>query len=167
MAVGCAFLASASPAFGQAGGSGTPTSQNFGTVGVGGTVAGDLCGFKPGASETTSVNGTGNLAGTVGANGCKHFTVKINSQTSGSLDDPVNVTLQCGTNTVTTTSGGGSSSGTFTLTCAAATPAAAPTSTVAFTGANILRWSLAAAVLLGIGALMVWGTRRRRPTLDQ
>jgi hypothetical protein len=116
---------------------------------------------------TANVNGTGGLAKTADSNGCIHITVQITSQTSGVLGDPVNVSVVCGSNTVTGTGGSVTSTGTFTLTCPVAAPAAAPTSRVAFTGANILRWSLAAAALLGIGVLMVWGSRRRRPQLDR
>ncbi len=44
-------------------------------------------------------------------------------------------------------------------------PAPAPARTasgVAFTGANILRWALIALVMLGVGALLVIVSRRRR-----
>jgi hypothetical protein len=157
----------AAPAFGQAGGSGTPTTVNCGSAAVGGTISCNIGGFPAGATVTVNVNGTGGLVKTADANGFIHVTVTITSQTSGVLGDPVNVTLQCGTNTITATGGGINSSGTFTETCPAATPVAAPTSRVAFTGANIARWSLAAAALLGIGVLMVWGSRRRRSPLDR
>ena len=53
--------------------------------------------------------------------------------------------------------------GHFTVVCpgaAAAAPAA--TGRVAFTGANILRWSMAAAALIAIGILFMLGSRRRR-----
>ena len=162
--LGLAIAAPAAPAFAQsAGGSGTPTVVNFGSFAVGSTVTGNLCGLTPGSTVTANVNGTGGLTKTVDANGCVHITVQITSQTAGVLGDPVNVTLQCGINTVTA----GAASGTFTETCPAAAATSTPSSSVAFTGANILRWTLAAAGLLGIGAFMVWASRRRRPTLDQ
>jgi hypothetical protein len=166
MGLGIAIAVPAAPAFAQtAGGSGTPAVVNCGSAAVGGTIACNIGGFPPGTTVTIFVNGTGGLVKTADANGNVHITIQITSQTAGILGDPVNVTIQCGTNTITATGGGVASTGTFTESCPAATPAAAPSSTVAFTGANILRWSLAAAALLGVGALMVWGSRRRRPTL--
>ena len=52
----------------------------------------------------------------------------------------------------------------FTINCAAAAaPAAA--GRVAFTGANVLRWGLAALALIGVGVLLVLGARRRRVTV--
>jgi hypothetical protein len=164
-ALGLLLAVAAAPAYAQ---TGYPSGQNFGAAGVGQTVSGDLTGLPPGTAVLKFVNGGGGEPGTSNANGVVHFTVQILSQTSGVLGDPKNVTLQCGTNTVSATGGGATSSGSFTLTCPAVTgtPAAAPSS-VAFTGANILRWSLAAAALLAIGGLMVWGSRRRRPTLDR
>src|SRR5438309_2038429 len=109
--VGLAIAAPAAPAFAQSsGGSGSPTVVNFGSVAVGGTVSGNLCGLTPGSTVTANVNGTGGLSKTVGSDGCVHLTIHVTSQTTGTLDDPVNVTVQCGINTVTA----GSSQGTFT-----------------------------------------------------
>ncbi|MBV8982265.1 MAG: hypothetical protein JO086_15285 [Acidimicrobiia bacterium] len=166
--VGLAFVVPAAPALAQtSGGSGTPTVVSCGSATTGGTISCNIGGFPAGATVTVFVNGTGGLTKTADGSGVIHVTIQITSQTAGLLGDPVNVTLVCGTNTITATGGGVTQSGTFTNNCPAATPvAAAPTSNVAFTGANILRWTLAAAALLGIGALMVWGSRRRRPTLD-
>src|SRR5205807_4228688 len=134
--------------------------QNCGTAAVGQTVGCNFGGFPPGSEVTVTVNGTGNLTKTADSAGNIHITITLTSQTSGVLGDPVNITVQCGTNTIVATGGGVTRTGTFTESCPAAAPAAAPTSNVAFTGANIMRWSLAAAALLGIGALMVWGSRR-------
>jgi hypothetical protein len=161
-----AIAASAGPAFAQTGYPPGPT-VNCGSAATGGTISCDIGGFPPGATVTVNVNGTGGLTKTANAQGFIHVTVTITTQTSGVLGDPVNVTIVCGTNTITATGGGTTQTGTFSQTCPAATPAAAPSSTVAFTGANILRWSLAAAALFGIGVVMVWGSRRRRPTLDR
>lgn len=165
--VGLAFVVPAAPAFAQtSGGSGTPTVVNCGSAAVGATDSCTIGGFPPGATVTVTVNGTGGLTKTADSSGNIHITIQITSQTTGILGDPVNVTIQCGTNTIVATGGGVTQTGTFTETCPAATPVtAAPTSNVAFTGANILRWTLAAAALLAIGAFMVWASRRRRPTL--
>ena len=163
LAVSAAFVVPAAPALAQTGGSGTGTVAGCGTRSVGQTFTCDLAGFSPNADVTKSVNGTGNLTGKANASGIVHFTIVVLSQTAGTLDDPVNVTLQCGTNTLAATGGGVTGSGTFTLSCPAVTvPAAQPTSNVAFTGANVLRWSLAAVALMGIGALFILGSRRRR-----
>jgi hypothetical protein len=161
--IGLLLAAPAVPAFGQAyppGGG----SVFLGNAGVGGTITGKLCGFPPGSQATVNVNGTGGQQGPTDSSGCKSVTIQISSQTQGVLGDPVNVTIQCGANSVVATGSGVTSSGTFNVLCAAA---AVPTSRVAFTGANVLRWSAAAAALLAIGGAMVWGSRRRRPTLDR
>jgi hypothetical protein len=47
----------------------------------------------------------------------------------------------------------------------AAAPAPAPQGRVAFTGANVIRWSIAALTLMAVGALLVMHSRRRRPML--
>jgi hypothetical protein len=184
--VGLVLAAAASPAVlaQTAGGSGTPQTQGFGTTSTGGTITGDLCNpaFTPGTTVTltngfdgksTSGPGGDSACTTTGGAG-KHVTYTIGSTASNNtvpnstLGDPVTVTVACGTNTVTGSGGGATQSGTFSVTCAVATPVtAAPTNNVAFTGANIARWTGAAAALLAIGGLMVWGSRRRRPTLDR
>jgi len=165
--IGLAVAMPAAPALAQtSGGSGTPAVVDCGSAATGGSTGCNIGGFPPGSTVTVTVNGTGGLTKTADANGNIHISITITSQTAAVLGDPVNVTVQCGTNTIVATGGGVTQTGTFTESCPAAAPAAAPTSAVAFTGANILRWALAAAALLGIGALMVWGSRRRRPTLD-
>jgi len=166
--LGLAVAVPAAPALAQtSGGSGTPAVTNCGSGAVGQTVGCNIGGFTPGSTVTVTVNGTGGLIKTADANGNIHITIQITSQTTAVLGDPVNITIQCGTNTIVSTGGGITQTGTFTESCPAAAPSAAPSSTVAFTGANILRWTLAATALLGLGALMVWGSRRRRPTLDE
>jgi hypothetical protein len=47
----------------------------------------------------------------------------------------------------------------------AAAPAPAAAGRVAFTGANVIRWSIAAFSLMAVGALLVMHSRRRRPML--
>jgi hypothetical protein len=142
-----------------------PTAQNLGTIAVGGTVSGDLtpvCPFVAGSTVNMTVNGASGGTKTASSRGSVHVTLQVNSRTSGSLNDPVTVPVQCGNNLITASgtsaTGPTSVSGAFTLSCAAA----AVPSSVAFTGANILRWSLGALALMGIGALFVLGSRRRR-----
>ena len=59
---------------------------------------------------------------------------------------------------------GNTVTGHFTVVCpgAAVGPSAAGTGRVAFTGANIMRWGMAAAALIAVGILLVMGSRRRR-----
>jgi len=167
------LLASAGPSLAQttttgyvpAGCSGT---TNLGSAAPGGTVSGTLgpnCPFT--GTVTMSVNG--GAAGTKTPNSGGGVTVNllVQSTTSGQLNDPVPVTLHAGTNTIAATgqtSNGSTAtvSGTFTVTAATTTVPSPPSSTVAFTGANVLRWSLAALALIGIGALFVMSSRRRR-----
>ena len=126
------------------------------------------------------MNVNGGAAGNKPQNPTGGVTVNVAVQTttSGLLNDPVAVTLRPGTNTINATgptrTGNVTVTGIFTVTTPGGTNATgggggttAPTSRVAFTGANILRWSLAAAALLAIGVLMVWGSRRRRSALDR
>lgn len=154
-------------------------STNLGSTAPGGTVSGTIgpaCHFTGPVNMT--VNGANGGTKTPNAGGGVSVNIQVVSTTQGLLNDPVAVPVQVGTNSVTATgpTAGGTAtvSGAFTVTSqttATTAPTTAttspPSSTVAFTGANILRWSLAAAALLGLGALMVWGSRRRRPTLDR
>lgn len=144
-----------------AGGSGTAVVLNCGSASVGQTVTCDLSGLPANTAVTKFVNGTGGEQGTTNSAGTAHFSVQVLSQTAGVLGDPVNVTLQCGTNTLTASAGGTTSSGTFTLSCPAAVPAATPSS-VAFTGANIALGSMGGSALVAGGSFLVWFSRRRR-----
>ena len=176
-AVGLLLAAGASPAFAQTTTTyqpgGCTGSTNLGTAAPGGTVSGTIgpaCHFT--GSVTMSVNGSSGGTKTPNSGGGVTISLQIVTETQGLLNDPVSVPVHVGSNSITATgatAGGGSAtvSGTFTVTAQTASTTTIPTSNVAFTGANILRWSLAAAALLGIGALMVWGSRRRRPTLDR
>ncbi|HEX8771097.1 MAG TPA: hypothetical protein VF711_10060, partial [Acidimicrobiales bacterium] len=90
------------------------------------------------------------------------------SATQLSVDDPVSVTGQCGGNTVVATgpsaAAGGSTvtqSAGFTVSCPAAT-ATASKGAVAFTGANIAKWSAGALVLVAGGFGLVLMSRRRK-----
>jgi hypothetical protein len=152
-------------------GCGSPT-VNIGTAAPGGSVTGTIgpsCHFT--GTVSMAVNGGAAGTKTPNAGNGVNVSIQVVTTTSGLLNDPVAVNLQLGTNKVTATGptdvGPQTVTGFFTVvapTAVTVTPAA-PTSRVAFTGANILRWSVAAAALLGIGVLMVWASRRRRPTL--
>ncbi|MBV9040745.1 MAG: hypothetical protein JOZ68_07060 [Acidimicrobiia bacterium] len=146
-----------------------PTAQNLGTIAVGDTLDATLtpvCIFISGSTVNMTVNGANGGTKTANSNGGVHISLFAASSTSGSLNDPVTVPIQCGTNTITASgnsaTGPTSTTGIFTLTCPAAAATTASPSKVAFTGANILRWSLGALALIGIGTLFVLGSRRRR-----
>ena len=57
------------------------------------------------------------------------------------------------------------SSGGSAAPAAGAAPAAATQGRVAFTGANVVRWSIAALVLMAVGTMLILHSRRRRPLL--
>ena len=177
-ALGLALVAAAAPAMAQTTTTNyqpgcTNATVNLGTVVAPGSLSGTIgpnCHFT--GTVVMAVNGA--AAGTKLPNTGNGVNVSLQAfagGTSGLLNDPVAVPLHVGGNSVTATgptnSGPQTVTGTFTVLVpgAAAGAAAAPSSRVAFTGANILRWSLAASALLGIGVLMVWFSRRRRPTL--
>lgn len=124
-----------------------------------------VCTFVPGTSVTVVVNGVNIPGKTANAQGFVTVTVRINSQTEILIDDPVRVPAQCGTNTVVATGASPSGvtvsqTGTFQLLCprGAATPVQGR---VAFTGANIARWSAVALALVMLGGTLVVADRRR------
>src|SRR4051812_23582230 len=143
----------------QPGGCGTST--NLGSTAPGGTVSGTIgpsCHFAPGSTLNITVNGASGGTKSPNASGGVNVSLQVVSTTQGLLNDPVAVPVQVGTNTIVVTgpaAAGGTATvtGTFTVTAQTTTTAAGggttgtttPSSTVAFTGANILRWSLAAA----------------------
>src|SRR5436309_8754260 len=98
--LGLTLALPAAPAFGQttAGGSGTPPVVNCGSAATGGTVSCTIGGFPPNSDVTINVNGTGGLVKKADEYGNVHISVTITSQTTGTLGDPVPVTIQCGTN---------------------------------------------------------------------
>jgi len=145
-----------------------PTAQNLGTIAVGDTLNASLtpvCIFISGSTVNMTVNGASGGTKTANSAGGVPISLFAASSTSGSLNDPVTVPIQCGQNSITASgnsaTGPTSTTGVFTLNCAAAAATTSP-SKVAFTGANILRWSLGALALIGLGALFVLGSRRRR-----
>jgi hypothetical protein len=146
-------------------------SQNAGTVDVGQTFTipvSPTCVFTPGAAVNVTVNGV-NIPGKVAnASGVVAVTITVVSATQLSVDDPVSVPSQCGGNTVVATgpsaAAGGSTvtqSAGFRVRCPAAT-ANATKGTVAFTGANIAKWSAGALVLIAGGFGLLFLSRRRK-----
>jgi hypothetical protein len=169
-------LAVAGPAQAQT----TPTYQGqcnvtTGSVNAGSHNVGDsfrvtlapTCVFTPGAAVTVTVNGQAVGTKTATANGTVSVAITVVSSTQVSIDDPVSVTAQCGSNSVV---GSGPSSvansnvtqsASFTINCPAST-ATASKGTVAFTGANIAKWSAGALVLVAAGFGLVLISRRRK-----
>jgi hypothetical protein len=141
----------------------TAGDVNAGIVAVGKTITFTLCGGYSGAPVTITVNGTS--AGTkTPVNGAVTVVVTVVSQTVLQINDPINVAAVCGTNQVVTSGTGtpGASTGTFTVACT--TAVAGNGGGLAFTGANILRFLLAALVLIAAGTALVLFQRRRRQT---
>jgi hypothetical protein len=147
----------------------TTGSVDAGTHNIGSTFTVTLaptCVFDPGSNVTVTVNGQAVGTKVASASGTVSVTITVTSSSQVSIDDPVLVASQCGANTVVAT--GPSSvaastvtqSASFTVSCPAAT-ASASTGTVAFTGANIAKWSAAALVLVGAGFGLVMFSRRR------
>ena len=143
------------------------TVVNLGTINVGQTLVGRLvpvCPFIPGSTVSMTVNGAGGGTKVAAVDGSVPVNLLALSSTTGQLNDPVTVPIQCGSNSITASgssaSGPTEASAIFAVNCAVAAQAA--TGRVAFTGANILRWSLGALALIGLGALFVLGSRRRR-----
>jgi LPXTG-motif cell wall-anchored protein len=170
-------------------GSTTPTtagntsgSINAGTLGSGGTVSVDVCGFAPGSTVTITLNGGAVTTATVGSNGCATITIQVVSpgtalgrpvfaaaglqlaQTSSSLK--INGVAATGLppgqqNTIGAT-GTGSNLATRTVNVFFTTSTSATSgSGLPRTGVMILRWALAALGLIAIGALLVVADRRR------
>jgi hypothetical protein len=142
----------------------TGGNASAGTVAVGTTITFTLCGpFKPGTTVTVTVNGGAPSTKTANANGSVTVVLTVTSTSSGLVNDPVKVDINCGANNVVATGtsptgAAATSTGTFTVNCA---PATSPGG-LAFTGANIFKFLAAALLLIAIGAALVLAQRRRR-----
>ncbi|HUQ63691.1 MAG TPA: hypothetical protein VM121_08055 [Acidimicrobiales bacterium] len=149
----------------------TTGSSNAGSHNIGETFTVQLaptCVWTPGSAVTVNVNGVPIPGKVANAAGLVSVTITVVSATQLSVDDPVSVASQCGSNSVvgvgqSSVAGGATvtHSAGFTVNCAAST-AKATTGTVAFTGANVAKWSAAAFVLLAAGFALVLVTRRRK-----
>lgn len=170
-------------------GSTTPTtasptagSINAGTLGSGGSVSVDVCGFVPGSTVSISLNGSPVTTATVGSNGCATITIQITSpgtalgravfaaaglrlaSTGSTLKiNGVSATgLPPGQQNTIAASGTGSNLATRTVNVFFTTSTSSGTSSgLPRTGIMILRWSLAALALIAVGALLVFADRRR------
>jgi hypothetical protein len=192
--VGAALFAVASPVLAQTGsGIGTCTTVT-GTTDVGSVAIGQqfvlqlapTCALNPGAVVTVTVNGVSVPGKVVNASGQVLVTITVLSSTQLSIDDPVIAPAVCGVNTATVTGpssvavgGVATQTATFTVVCTATTVTTAPivtsgssaatpiTTRLSLTGANSLRFVAIGLALVGIGALAVVATRRRRTGLTR
>jgi hypothetical protein len=145
------------------------SSGDFGAFPVGATVTLPIravCTFDAGGTATVVVNGQPAGTKPIQADGTVLVTATILSTTELSVN-PV-VRGHCGVNTVAVT-GRSASAGTnvtqtatFTVLCPGVQPAAqAVRGRVAFTGANLVRWSAVALALVALGGSLVMLDRRR------
>ena len=171
LAAAVMMLGLAAPAYGQTSGyppTGCPLpanidlgAHNIGDV-FGGVIGGTGGGFSVGQPAVITINGVGAGTKLPDSNGCIAATFHVLSGPRVDVDDVVGA--NCGRNVMVASQPGHQGSIVFTINCAAAAaPAAA--GRVAFTGANVLRWGLAALALIGVGVLLVLGARRRRVTV--
>ena len=147
-----------------------------GSVAVGSTftvVLAPICVWTPGTAVTVAVNGLTVATKTATASGTVTVTVRALSSSTLEIDDPVTVPAVCGTNTVAGT-GASTVAGlavthtvSFVLVCPATVVASRTTAgALAFTGANLIRWSLVAIALLLAGVVIVSTVRKRRRTRE-
>jgi len=168
-------------------GSTTPTtagptsgSINAGSLGAGGTVSVDVCGYVPGSTVTYTLNGVGTGTGVAGSNGCATITIQVVSPgtaigrpvfaaaglrlaaTSSSLKiNGVAATgLPPGQQNTIVASGTGTNLAPRTVSVFFTTSVSGGGG-LPRTGVMILRWSLAALALIAVGALLVFADRRR------
>ncbi len=143
-------------------------SQDAGAFNVGASFSIRMqpaCPFDVGSLVGINVNGQGIGTKEADGSGGVNVAVRVVSETTLEIDDPITVAGQCGVNTVVAT---GSSRGTgvtqtatFTVLCPGGA-ARAVKGRVAFTGANLLRWGAAAAALAALGGVLMVASRRRR-----
>lgn len=149
----------------------TASVQNFGAVNIGDTVRlvlAPTCVFAPGTQLTVLVNGQSIGVKVADANGFVTVQVTVLSATQLSIDDPVLVSSVCGRNSIaasgfSTVAGGVvTHSASFDVVCRAPVVQATK-STIAFTGAWLLRWLIVGLALTAVGFVIATAARRRRP----
>ena len=164
------LLLVAAPAFAQTGyppgpattqPSGTRSTLDLGTLAVGQTTSRELCGFAPGATVRVTANGVFVLNTTANSSGCVQVEVKVVSATSIEVND-TGATAACGPNEVVASGAATDASPVsqtlqFEIVCGPLARASTAT-----TGAGIARGALVGAALVGSGALVVLGSRRRK-----
>ncbi|MFN2607048.1 MAG: heme exporter protein CcmD [Acidimicrobiales bacterium] len=147
------------------------TLQDGGTHQVGDTVVIRLaptCGFTPGDVVAVAVNNQAVGFKSADSAGTVAVRIKIQSASQLLVEDPVSVPAVCGTNSVvgtgfsTAAAAAVTQTTTFALVCPTTAPVATATGKLAFTGANLLRWTAFGAAALVLGTLLVLSVRRRR-----
>ena len=142
--------------------SGINGTQDLGTLAVGQSGNRELCGFAPGSTVRISVNGSFVTNKTADGNGCVRVRFRVASETVVEVDDPIAAPAHCGPNDLV--AAGSQSDGApvtqtvqFEIVCGSL-----PRAGTATTGANIARGALVGAALVGCGALLALGSRRRK-----
>jgi len=141
--------------------SGTGSTQDLGTLAVGQTTSREVCGFAPGSTVRITANGAFVLNTTADGNGCVQVEVNVVSATSMEVNGTAAVAA-CGPNEVVATGAASNASPVsqtlqFEIVCGPLARASTAT-----TGAGIARGALVGVALIGSGALIVLGSRRRR-----
>ena len=141
--------------------SGTNSTQDLGTLAVGQTASRELCGFAPGSTVRINVNGSFVMNKTADGSGCVQVAVKVVSATSVEVNGTAAVAA-CGPNDVVASGAATDASPVsqtlqFEIVCGPLARASTAT-----TGASIARGALVGVALVGSGALLVLGSRRRR-----
>lgn len=142
------------------------SGASVGSVAVGSVVTFSICGpFTNGGSVNVAVNGRQAVTKQASTAGTISIVLRITSKSVAEVDDPVNVAINCGANTVSANGpafNGGTATqiGAFSLNCGSTTATG-----LAFTGANVLKGLGAALALIVVGAFLVVTQRRRsRPS---
>lgn len=148
------------------------SSQVLGSLTVGSTVTFSLsavCAWTSGASVDVTVNGVFVGTKTVSASGTITVLVEALSPTLLSIDDPVLVPAQCGTNAIQAVGPSAvartpvTHTGTFQLICPVpVTQPPPPKRQVAFTGDHVATLAATATLAMAWGAFLVVSGRRRR-----
>jgi len=141
--------------------SGTSATRDLGTVAMGQTTSHEVCGFAPGAPVRLTANGAFVRNTTADGNGCVQVEVNVVSATSMEVNGTAAAAV-CGPNEVVATGAASDASSVsqtlqFEIVCGPLARASTAT-----TGAGIARGALVGVALVGSGALMVLGSRRRR-----
>lgn len=148
----------------------TLSNQQLGSFNVGTTIRFSLappCIFQPGVPVALTVNGVPIPGKFAEANGFVTVQVEILSSTTLSVDDPVFTPAICGTNTAQATgfsrvaNSNVTQTAFFNVVCPPAFAPPAQPGRVAFTGANIVRWSMVALAAMLAGVMLVITTKRR------
>jgi hypothetical protein len=119
----------------------------------------EACGFQPGSTVNVSFNGGSAGTATVDSSGCVHVAGEVLAACPQVRINGIVFTGHTGANSIVN-SGTGSNGASRTVTVKFNISCAAGSGT-ARTGANILRWVIAALALIAVGAFLIVADRRR------